>query len=159
MKNLSIKLDAKDRKILMILQKNARENLTVIARQVGLSIDSVHKRIKKMKKANVFQQSIKVNPIVVGYPLVSEVRIRLRNTHTAKVNKLITYLKASPKVVNLFRMMGEWDIVCVLIGKNADDLNQTSLDIRDKFADIIDEWRSSLQLELLKFEHYDMTKL
>jgi DNA-binding Lrp family transcriptional regulator len=159
MKDISIKLDEKDRKILMILQKNARENLTVIARQVGLSIDSVHKRIKKMQKANVFQQSIKINPVIVGYPLVSDIRIRLRNTHAAKVDKMISYLRAHPNIINLFRMMGEWDIICVMVGKDAPDLNKTSLEIRDKFADIISDWRSCLQLELLKFEHYDMTKL
>ena len=159
MVNIRIKLDGKDKKILMILQKNARENLTVIARQVGLSIDSVHKRIKKMQKADIFQQSIKVNPVTVGYPLVSDVRIRLRNTHATKVNKLVSYLKNHPKIVNLFRMMGEWDIICVMIGKDAQDLNQTSLEIRDQFADIIADWRSCLQLELLKFESYDMAKL
>lgn len=159
MKSSTLKIDQKDRKILTILQKNARESLTNIARQVNLSVDSVHKRIKKMQKADIFKQSIKVNPVNVGYPLISDVRIRLRNTHAAKVNKLILHLKTHPKIVNLFRMMGEWDIICVMIGKDAQDLNQTSLEIRDQFADIIADWRSCLQLELLKFESYDMTKL
>ena len=43
-------IDDKDKKILMLLQDDGRIQLKAIAKKIGLSIDSVHKRIKEMQK-------------------------------------------------------------------------------------------------------------
>lgn len=48
------KLYQKDRKILDIPSTKARAPLREIAKKVGLSIDSVHKRMKKMQAEVVF---------------------------------------------------------------------------------------------------------
>ena len=153
------KLDMKDKQILVMLQNNSRESLTNIARHIRLSVDSVHKRIKKMVKNYVFIPSIFVNPKAIGYPLVSDIRMHLHNTNEKRMKELITYLVNNPKVNNLMTLAGDWDMACVLISRDADDLNQTSREIRNKFADIIHDWRSTIILEVHKLERYDMTKL
>ena len=50
-----IKLDLKDKKILRILSDNSRTPLTQIAKQVGLSRDSVEYRIKNYEKSGLIE--------------------------------------------------------------------------------------------------------
>ena len=52
-------LDEKDCLILNLLQENCRMSLTDISKKVGLSIDSVKKRIKRMIKDDIFFPKIK----------------------------------------------------------------------------------------------------
>ena len=72
-------LDEKDRKILMVLQGDGRASLTEIAKKVRLSIDSVHKRMKEMKRKGVYHPGIFIDPRVIGFTLVADIKITLRN--------------------------------------------------------------------------------
>jgi Lrp/AsnC family leucine-responsive transcriptional regulator len=49
-------LDAKDRLILQIVQRDATVPLSAIARKVGLSTAAVHERLKKLKSAGVIRR-------------------------------------------------------------------------------------------------------
>src|SRR3989344_8321135 len=85
-------LDEKDRKILMILQKNGREQLTIIAKKVNLSIDSVHKRIKEMQNKKIFSTGVFIEPRAIGFPLVADIKIKLKNITKDEKEKFINYL-------------------------------------------------------------------
>ena len=62
------KLDKIDRKIIQILQKNARTPLKEIAAQVFLSSPSVSARIEKLEQEGVITgYSAKVNPLYLNY--------------------------------------------------------------------------------------------
>ena len=52
----SIRLDELDRKILDILQLDARRSRAEIGREVGLSAAAVHERIKKLERSGVIHQ-------------------------------------------------------------------------------------------------------
>ena len=150
-------LDKKDRAILMILQKNSRESLTNIAKKVHLSIDSVNKRIKEMQRKDIFDFSmLNIEPRAIGFPLVADVKIKLRNITEKEKNALIGYLKEHPRVIDLLSIMGDYDLTCVLIAKDTNELEKISLRIRQKYSDLIADWRSILILKTYKFEHYDL---
>ena len=62
------KLDKVDKKIIQILQKNARTPLKEIAAQVFLSSPSVSARIEKLEHEGVITgYSAKVNPLYLNY--------------------------------------------------------------------------------------------
>jgi Lrp/AsnC family leucine-responsive transcriptional regulator len=149
-------LDEKDKEIIMLLQKDGRMSLTEIAKKVRLSIDSVHNRIKAMTKKEVFSAGIFVNPRVIGYPLLADVKIKLKNISEESRNKLIKYLTEHKSVIDLLAVMGDYDLTCVLIAKNSDELEKISTEIRQRFKDLIDEWKSILILKTYKFEQYDL---
>jgi Lrp/AsnC family transcriptional regulator, leucine-responsive regulatory protein len=153
------RLDDRDRKIIMILQENARESLTSISRRIGLSVDAVHQRIKKMTKVKVFAQSILVNPVGIGYPLMVDIKIKIKDASEKDVTSFISYLKSHPRVVELIQIMGDWDFTCVLLAKDANDLAEVTNEIRYKFNKFIADWRAMILLKHHKFEKYDMTKL
>lgn len=149
-------IDDKDKEIIMLLQKDGRMQLTKIADKVGLSIDSTHKRIKEMIKKNVFFTGIFVNARAIGYPLLADVKIKLKNMTEDSKEKMIKYLTEHKSVIDLLAIMGDYDLTCVLIAKNSDELEQVSTEIRQKFRDLIDEWKSVLILKTYKFEQYDL---
>jgi len=149
-------LDDKDKKILMILQANGREQLTTIAKKVNLSIDSVHKRIKEMQKKEIFGASIWIEPRNIGFPLVADIKIKLRNMNEEEKQTFIKYLTNHPRVIDLLSILGDFDLTCVLIAKDTNELDEISTKIRQKFKDIIADWKAVLILKTHKFEQYSL---
>jgi hypothetical protein len=53
--------------------------------------------------------------------------------------------------------MGDYDFTCVLIAKDSNDLEEISTEIRQRFKELILEWKGMLILKTHKFEYYDLT--
>ena len=149
-------IDEKDKEIMMLLQKDGRMSLTEIAKKVRLSIDSVHNRMKAMQAKNVYYPGIFVEPRAIGYPLLADVKIKLKNMSEESRDKLIKYLIGHHNVIDLLGIMGDYDLTCVLIAKDGEELEKISTEIRQKFRDLIGEWKSVLILKTYKFEQYDL---
>ena len=149
-------LDDKDRKILMVLQKDGRAQLKEISQKVGLSIDSVHKRIKEMQKKELFSSTILIDPRKIGFPLIADIKIKLKNISEEQREKFIKYLQGHDRCTNLLAIMGDYDFTCVLIAKDSNELESLSTEIRQKFKELILEWKGILVLRTYKFEEYDL---
>lgn len=153
-------MDKKDKKLLMLLQENSRESLTNLAKKVDLSIDSTHKRLKKLIKTGIVDRfGTFINPKVIGYDLVVDVKIKLHNVTEQEVKDIIGYLTKHPNCIELISVSGDFDLTCVLIAKNSKELNDLSYNIRQKFKNIIADWKTSFNLEVFKFEWYDFNML
>jgi len=150
-------LDEKDKKILMILQENGRTALTEIAKKVNLSIDSVHKRMKEMQRKGLFYAGIFIEPRKIGFPLVADVKIKLRNITETQKQNFIKHLIDHPRVIDLLSIMGDYDLTCVFIAKDTNELDEVSTQIRQKYSDMIADWKAMLILKTHKFEYYDLT--
>lgn len=149
-------IDEKDKKILMILQKNGRSQLKEISNKVNLSIDSVHKRIKEMQRKGVFRSTILIDPRVIGYPLIADIKIKLKNVSEEERQRFIKYMQGYDRCTELLATMGDYDFTCVLIAKDSNDLEKISTQIRQKFKEIISEWKGILVLTTYKFEDYSL---
>jgi len=152
-------LDEKDCVILNLLQENCRMSLTDISKKVGLSIDSVKKRIKKMIKNDIFFPKIQLRPRNFGFKNIVDIKIKLRNYSEKDIKEFIEYLKENPNVAEVFSISGDWNFSIVIIAKDAIDLGKRTGEIRNKFSKIIDIWSESLTTCVYKFENYDMIKL
>ena len=149
-------IDEKDKKILHVLQENGREQLSKIAKKVGLSIDSTHKRIKVMMEKGIFMPTILIEPKAIGFPLIADIKIKVRNVSQKSLDEFIFHLKKHPRCIELLSIMGDYDFTLVLIAKDGDELEKISTEIRQKFKDLIDEWRSNFVLKAHKFEEYNL---
>lgn len=148
-------LDEKDKLLLELLQKNGRESLTIIARKLNLSIDSTHKRIKKLQNAGIIDNfGVFINPRPLGYDLIANVQIKLTNISEEQLNKFISFLKNHKNVITLVSIIGDYDITCVIIAKDANELEQISRYIRQKYSALIADWRSVINLKIHKLEEY-----
>ena len=87
------KLDAKDKKILEQLQKNARQSIAQIAKKTLLPRDVVVYRIKKLEQSKVIRaHHTLLNPQKLGYPLYVYVLFSCYNIKPDEETKFINYL-------------------------------------------------------------------
>jgi DNA-binding Lrp family transcriptional regulator len=149
-------LDEKDKKILMLLQKDGRISLSEIATKVKLSIDSIHNRMKEMQKKGIFYTGIFIEPRAIGFPLIADVKIKLRNITTEEKKELIESLTAHKRVIDLLSIMGDFDLTCVIIAKDTNELEEISTHIRQKYSNLIADWKAMLILKTHKFEYYNL---
>ncbi|MDP3916936.1 MAG: Lrp/AsnC family transcriptional regulator [Nanoarchaeota archaeon] len=153
-------MDKKDKKLLMLLQESGRESLTKLSKKINLSIDSTHKRLKKLINSGIINRfGIFIDPKALNYDLVVDVKIKLHNVTDQELRSIINHLVAHPHCIELISISGDFDLTCVLIAKNSKHLNQISYEIRQKFKGIIADWKTSFNLEVYKFEWYDVERL
>ena len=149
-------LDEKDEQILMILQEDGRETITNIAKKVGLSIDSVFNRMKALREKGVFTPGIFIDPRVIGFQLIVDVRIKLQNITPEMKERFIKHLTSHNRVTNLFSITGKYDFLCTIIAKDTNELEEIITEIRNKYTNYTQDWETTLFLKTYKIERYDL---
>jgi|SRR3972149_3351723 len=151
-----LKIDEKDRKIVNLLNKNSRLTLKEIGQQVGLSIDGVKGRIERMKEGGAIMRFTAIpEPKFFGYPISTQVYIKLHHLKEEQLRQFIAYLKAHDRIILVMSVLGDYDIYFVLLGKSPNDLNKVKFEIREKFSDLIADWREVVGAEIHKYEEYN----
>ena len=73
-------LDKTDRKILKLLQQNARIAMTELAEKVGLSTTPVTERVRRLEREGIISgYHARLNPHALGQSLLVFVEIKLRS--------------------------------------------------------------------------------
>ncbi len=148
-------LDETDRRILNILSENAREKLTAIAKRVHLSIDSTKKRVEKLERDGVIgKYTIQPVPSRIGLPLAVHVYIKLRNVTKERHGEFISEMTKNPRVIDVMSMLGDYDMYIVILAKNTAELDKMKIETKEKFADMIGDWKEVLVTEVHKLEEY-----
>ncbi|MBI4174485.1 MAG: Lrp/AsnC family transcriptional regulator [Candidatus Aenigmarchaeota archaeon] len=146
-------LDEKDRRILNILSENSRTKLTVIARQVGLSVDSTKKRMQKLEKENVIRKyTIQADDPELR--LAIHIYVKLKEVNKERYEQFLEEMKKNPRCIDLMSVLGDYDLYIVLIGKNPQDLDRMKLEIKQRFSDILGDWKEVLVTKIYKLEEY-----
>ena len=109
-----------------------------------------------MQEKEIFQPTILIDPRKIGFPLVADIKIKLKNVNEIERKKFIAYLKEHKRVTELISIMGDYDFTCVLIAEDSNELEEISLEIREQFQELILEWKGILTLTTHKFEEYDL---
>lgn len=117
-----MRLDVIDLKIIRALQKNARTSFASIAGDCDVSIDTISKRFKKMKKAGVIRgTTILLNPKSFGNECVGSLGIDVSYPFLRDV---VDSVRRVPEIVFCTTSMGKHDIFCIVILKNVGRLSQ-----------------------------------
>lgn len=99
-------IDSVDKKILRILQENARTPNTEIARQVGLVPSAILERIRKLEERGVIQgYGVRLNGQAIGLGLLAFVLVR--TDELCGENKAARALANIPEVLELHHVAGE----------------------------------------------------
>lgn len=133
--------------------------LTELSKKVGLSIDAIKKRFKRMIKDDIFDAKIQIRPRNFGFSNIAEAKIKLHSNTKKEYDEFISYLKENPFIAEIIITAGYWDMSVVIISKDALDLGRITADIRNRFGKIINDWSESLTTLTHKFERYDMLKV
>lgn len=103
-------MDTTDRKILTILQEDARVSVAEIAEQVGLSSTPCWRRIQKLENEGVIRaRVVLLDPDAMNVGVTVFIAIRT-NRHTAEwLNRFQEAVTDIPEIVEFYRMSGEID--------------------------------------------------
>jgi hypothetical protein len=63
-------------------------------------------------------------------------------------------MKKNPRVIDLMSVLGDYDLYIVLIAKDTLELDRMKREIKEKFADLIGDWKEVLVTEVYKLEEY-----
>jgi DNA-binding Lrp family transcriptional regulator len=107
--------DGFDRRILAILQKDARTPQRAIAEAVNLSPSAVNRRIAAMEESGVIAGHVAiVDPAKLGRPITVIVEVTLESERLDLLDAARRRFVASPAISQVYYVTGEVDFVLVL---------------------------------------------
>lgn len=134
-----VNIDKKDRKILTLLMHNSRRQLSLIAKEIGMSRDAVAYRIKRLIEKKVIAGFIPlINFKKFGYDCY-HVFLLIDEKNAERTEALLDYLKINPNIVSIIEYSDRWDLEFILLAKDFDEFYERLSDISYKFSDIISE--------------------
>jgi DNA-binding Lrp family transcriptional regulator len=117
-----VRLDKIDVNIIRALQKDARANFADIARNCGVSTDTISKRFRKMKKSGIIRgTTILLNPKSFGYDCVASLGVDVSYPHLMEV---VEFIQRTPDIIFCTTSMGKHDIFCIAVLRNVGRLSQ-----------------------------------
>ncbi|MCV2350204.1 Lrp/AsnC family transcriptional regulator [Paucibacter sp. Y2R2-4] len=144
-------MDRLDRRILALLQHDARLSSEAIATEVGLSATAVQRRIKKLREDGVIEAQVAVlDPRALGFGVTAIVEVQLAEaSREAVIDGFKRQMDAQPEVQQCYYVAGESDFVLIV---NAVDMAGFERLTRRLFFDKgnIKKFRSTFVLETSK---------
>jgi Lrp/AsnC family leucine-responsive transcriptional regulator len=114
-------MDQIDRKLLKLLQKDARMTAQMLAEQVGLSPSPCLRRIRNMEKAGIIQGYVAlVDQKQVGLPVSIFASIKLERQREEELDAFEAAVKQWPEVVEAYLMTGQRDFLLRIVVADLD---------------------------------------
>jgi len=154
---LTAKLDETDVKIVRALQKDARTSFADIAKDSGVSVDTISKRFRRLLKSKVARgTTVLLNPKSFGYDCVASFGIRVDYPH---VQEVMDFIKKIPEVCFCTQSMGRHNLFTIAVLKNVGRLSQLKESI--KGHPMVREVSASIWVDeiLLCPENFEFTHL
>ncbi len=143
-------MDKTDRKILQVLQADARASLQDISQAVGLSSTPCWGRIKKMEEAGVIEgYTIRLNAQAIGLGDTVMVQVTLDSHSDNTLEKFGETLASIPEVIEAYLVSGEYDYLLRVAVKDTKDYERL---LRERLYKIkgVRHSKSSFVLRTLK---------
>ncbi len=114
-------IDELERKIVRVMNLNARKSFREIAKEVGTSATAVINKVKKLESSGVIRGYIPVvNPEFFGLDLTAIIALRISKGRLLDTQQRIS---EDSRVFAVYDITGEWDSLIVGRFKGRDDLN------------------------------------
>lgn len=122
----AVQIDEIDAKILATLLKDARTSFAEIARDCGVSTNSILKRFYKLKKSGVISgTALRVNINQFKNKIAVSIDINVDAHEAANV---IDWLTKLPNIISVYQLIGKYDIHASVLTKSLYDIHK----IRDQ---------------------------
>jgi Lrp/AsnC family transcriptional regulator for asnA, asnC and gidA len=114
-------IDDLDRKIIRVLNKDARKSYREMAKHLGISVTAVINRMNKFEETGVIKGYI---PVVdreyFGIKLTALIGLRLKQGNLLEIQKQIA---KDDRIAGVYDITGEWDSLIIGYFKDRKDLN------------------------------------
>jgi Lrp/AsnC family transcriptional regulator, leucine-responsive regulatory protein len=143
-------MDGLDRKILGVLQRDARASLQQIGQAVGLSSSPCWERIRKLEQSGVIEgYTVRLSASALGLQETVLVQVTLDSHSDNTLEKFGETLAAIPEVIEAWLVSGEYDYLLRVAVKDTRDYERL---LRERLYKIkgIRHSKSSFVLRTLK---------
>lgn len=121
-------LDDTDRRILTVLDDDARAPVALIAQRLGLARATVQARLTRMTESGMLRaHSARVKPSSLGRGVSASIRLEL-NQH--QIREAIAALERIPEVLECFAPAGDTDLLLRVVARDPDDLYRVAEEVR-----------------------------
>ena len=120
-------LDEIDRKIIKVLEHDARTSLRKISELVKVSLGTVSNRVKKMEKNGVIKgYSVILDPDQIGWELNVVIGLRIQKGRLIEIQEKIA---KDSRVHGVYDVTGDFDSMVIARAKNRKDLDDLSKNV------------------------------
>jgi DNA-binding Lrp family transcriptional regulator len=125
--NATVRLDDIDRRIVALLQADARRSARALAREISMSPGAVSERITRLENAGVIRgYHADVDPVALGLSL--HVIIGLQIQQEPSLDDIIAVLLKIPEVVGVHVVSGQLDLIVIAQVRDSDHMRELVLD-------------------------------
>lgn len=143
-------MDAIDKKILMLLQQDAKLNTKEIAEKVGLSVSPTFERIKKLEQKMYIKKYVALlDPTKVGKSISVYCQVTLAIHSRELIDDFKQHILALPEIMGCYHVSGNYDFLLKIA---VNDMNEYQKFVIDKLSVIkgISNVQSSFVMEEIK---------
>jgi len=134
---MSIKLDLKDKKLLALLDENARYSNSQLARRIGLSKPAVEYRLKRFEKNKaIFEFYTIINFTKLGYSQY-KLYFKFQDTTMNDEKKMIDHWTGSANSIWVAQIRGRWDLTVSVLARNNFEFGRMLSDFMNKHSKFI----------------------
>ena len=112
-------LDQIDRKILDILQSNAKITNAQLAQEIGLSPAPTLERVKKLENSGIIKSyHAKLNPETVGLGVNTFVMVSLKGHNKENIDKFVSSIEKIDEIIECHHLTGSSDFILRIISQD-----------------------------------------
>lgn len=116
------KLDEFDRKILRLVQENARQTTEALGDAVGLSATAIQRRLKRLRDSGTIRKEVAVvDPAFSGGLITLIVQVTLAKGSGRSVDEFKRRMRRLPEIQQCYYTMGEADFVLIATAPSVSD--------------------------------------
>ncbi len=120
-------LDDLDKRIISMLQANARIPFLEVARECGVSGAAIHQRVQRLNKLGVIKGAeYMIDPKMIGYDTCAFMGIFLEKA--SLFNDVVAQLNKIPEVIECHYTTGDYSIFIKIYAHNNEHLKQVLVD-------------------------------
>ncbi len=118
-------LDEKDRKLLLLLQQDAKKTTKELATELNLSVTAVFERIKKLEKQKYIDKYVAlVNKSALQKDFVVLCHVKLVQHRKDYIVQFEKEIMQFPEVMECFHVSGDYDYILKLYLKDIQDYRE-----------------------------------
>jgi len=120
-------LDETDRRILSVLQRDARTSMRKISKEVGVSLGTVSNRVRKLEGTGVIRgYAVLLDPEKIGWDLNVVIGLRIQKGRLIEIQEKIA---KDPRVYGVYDVTGDFDSMVVARARDRSDLDDLSKNV------------------------------
>lgn len=144
-------LDAIDRRILAVLQDNARVSNVELAELSGVSASPCWRRVRELERTDVISQYVTlVNPAAVGLPVSVFIQVSLEKQVEYALEVFENAILERPEVMECYLMTGDADYMLRVVVANLEAYERFLMDHLTRVPAVANI-RSSFALKQVKY--------